>query len=91
MITKLFRTFVRLVSKERTAGQTDRYAHGSDQIAEACAAAICDGNWKVITHRLGLDNREYMIELRKEQVAERIAKTLDAIHETRCEGTKPNA
>jgi hypothetical protein len=30
MITKLFRTIVRLVRMDRTAGQADRYAHGSD-------------------------------------------------------------
>lgn len=79
------------VSKERTAGQPERYAHGSVQIAEACAKAIFGESVKCHMHGF----KDYVwikVEgIGQYEAVERMKQTLDAIHETRCEGTKPNA
>jgi hypothetical protein len=60
------------------------------QIAQACAAAICDGS-PIKAKRKYLSQVAYEYEVTQDQVAERIAKTLDAIHASPCEGGMPNA
>ena len=60
------------------------------QLAQACAAAICDGaSIEVLRYSEG--NRMMIVEMSESEVAELIAKTLDANHETMCEATRANA
>lgn len=72
------------------AREAERYAHGSDEIAQACAAAICDGHeikaWRTISKHYAT-----AISLTQTEVAERIAKTLDAIQQARQEGRSPTS
>ena len=73
------------------AAEAKRYAHGSVQIAEACIAAIYDGNWQVMQRGIDSNGSPIRLGVPKAAVVERIAATLDAIHASTCEGTKPNA
>lgn len=60
------------------------------QIAEACAAAICNGR-EIKVIGCVVEDMRFWEKLEQREVTERIAKTLDAIHASMCEGTKPNA
>jgi hypothetical protein len=63
-----------------SAGQPKRYAHGSVQIAQACVAAIYDGNWKVMQRATDSDGLPFMLRVPQEHVVERIAATLESIN-----------
>ena len=68
-------------TKDGAARKAERYAHGRWMIAKACAEAICDDvQYRVIMYPKGGQPLQ-KIEMHQ-KIAERIANTLDAIHET---------
>ena len=76
-------------STERAARKADVMPTAGDQIAQACANAICD-EFDVGYTIYTLYGPEFR-ETTAAKVAVCIANTLNAINETQCEGTKPNA
>lgn len=80
---------VRSGSMDEPAREAERYAHGSVEIAEACADAICEGN-EIMVFRENCGSTEGL-PLTPSEVADCIAKTLDAIQKAQREGTTPNS
>jgi hypothetical protein len=64
----------------RDFGTPKRYAHGSDQIAQACAAAIYGEDWDVTECHVNYVGAEVRTVIARERVVERIAATLESIN-----------